>query len=290
MRIAKLEPYGLLQAAGDDARAFLHAQLTNDVASLAPNQARQAGWCTAKGRLLASFLVVPCEGGFLLQLSRDLLPAVASRLSMFILRSKVKLSDASANWAQFGLWGPGAEEALAASGITAPAGDFECAAAAGTVAIRLAPGRFLLLAAAARSASWQANASAEDWALAEIRAGRMLITQATQDQFVPQMVNLELAGGVDFRKGCYPGQEIVARAQYRGAVKRRMVRLRGPALRAAQALFSDDAPGQASGMVVNAAGGEALAVLPLEVIEGRIPVRAQPAGAALEILPLPYAL
>ena len=100
-RIAKLDHYGLLQAAGEDARAFLHAQLTNDIENLAPGQARYAGWCSAKGRLLATFLVVPYAGGFLLQLSRDLVPAVAKRLSMFVLRSKVKLTDASAQWAQY---------------------------------------------------------------------------------------------------------------------------------------------------------------------------------------------
>ena len=101
------------------------------------------------------------------------------------------------------------------------------------------------------------------------------------------MVNLELSGGVDFKKGCYPGQEIVARAQYRGAVKRRMYRLRG-ALQPGQDLYSDDAPGGTVGTVVNAAGDEALAVLQISAVEGKSPIRAQPQAAALEILPLPY--
>src|SRR5687767_3796866 len=98
MKIAKLEQYGLLQVTGEDARAFLHAQLTNDVENLAPGAARYAGWCSAKGRLLATFLVVPFQGGFLLQLARDLVPVVAKRLSMFILRSKVKITDATGQW------------------------------------------------------------------------------------------------------------------------------------------------------------------------------------------------
>jgi folate-binding Fe-S cluster repair protein YgfZ len=93
---------------------------------------------------------------------------------------------------------------------------------------------------------------------------------------------------VDFKKGCYPGQEIVARAQYRGAVKRRMVRLRGAALQPGQEIYSDDAPGQAGGTVVNAAGDEALAVLQVSAIEAKSPVRAEPQAAALEVLPLPY--
>lgn len=277
MKIAKLEQYGLLQVAGEDARAFLHAQLTNDVENLAPGTARYAGWCSAKGRLLATFLVVPSHGGFLLQLARDLVPVVAKRLSMFILRSKVKITDATGQWVQYGVWGSGEGHPLAVS------------ESGGAITVRIEPDRSLLLYPGA-SESRTPNASAEDWALAEIRAGRPLIAQATQDQFVPQMVNLELAGGVDFKKGCYPGQEIVARAQYRGAVKRRMVRLRGAALQPGQEIFSDDAPGQPSGTVVNAAGGEALAVLQVSAIEAHSPVRAQPQAAPLEVLPLPYSL
>jgi folate-binding protein YgfZ len=270
--IAKLEHYGLLQAAGEDARAFLHAQLTNDIEHLPPGRARYAGWCSAKGRLLASFLVIPYSGGFLLQLSRDLAPAVAKRLSMFVLRSKVKISDVSGQWTQYGLWAPGGN-ALAVSESD------------GSIAIGVDAGRHLVFAPDDRLSP---NAQAEEWTLAEVRAGRPLIAQPTQDQFVPQMVNLELAGGVDFKKGCYPGQEIVARAQYRGAVKRRMYHLRGAALQAGQALYSDDAPGQPSGTVVNAAGDESLAVLQTSAVEAKSPIRAQPQAAALEILPLPY--
>jgi hypothetical protein len=280
MNIARLEQYGLLQVAGEDARAFLHAQLTNDVENLAPGAARYAGWCSAKGRLLATFLVVPCPGGFLLQLSRDLVPVVAKRLSMFILRSRVKIADATGLWAQYGLWGPASGAALSVS------------ESGGSITVRIEPDRSLVLAPEPSSSRYSPNASPGDWALAEIRAGRALIAQATQDQFVPQMVNLELAGGVDFHKGCYPGQEIVARAQYRGAVKRRMVRLRGAALQPGQELYSDDTPGQAGGTVgtvVNSAGGESLAVLQVSAIEAKAPVRAQPQAAALEVLPLPYA-
>jgi len=272
MRIASLEQYGLLQVAGADARAFLHAQLTNDVEHLAPGMARYAGWCTAKGRLLATFLVVPRPDGFLLQLSRDLVPAVAKRLSMFILRSKVKITDVTGEWLQYGLW-----EVL-------PGGDLSIRQAEDRIEVGIGAQRTLLMTKTPQ----RADAAAEDWALDEIRAGRPMVVQATQDQFVPQMVNLELAGGVDFHKGCYPGQEIVARAQYRGAVKRRMVRLRGAALQPGQEIYSDDTPGQASGTVVNAAGAESLAVLQVAAIEAKAPVRPQPQAPALEVLPLSY--
>jgi len=285
MQIAKLGQYGLLHAGGDDARAFLHAQLTNDVENLAPDRVRFAGWCSAKGRLLATLLVVPCAGGFLLQLSRDLAPAVAKRLQMFILRSKVELTDVTDQWQQWGFWD---EAALAALGLAVPGSDLELTETQDTIAVRVEPQRFLVLTKKEMKHEATANASAESWTLAEIRAGRPLVVQATEDQFVPQMLNLELTGGVDFRKGCYPGQEIVARAQYRGAVKRRMYRLRGGPLQPGQDLFSDDAPEQASGTVVNSAGDESLAVLQISAVEAGAPFREQPHSTALEILPLPY--
>jgi folate-binding protein YgfZ len=275
MNIATLEQYGLLHVSGDDARAFLHGQFTNDIEHLAPGHARHAGWCTAKGRLLATLLVIPVADGFLLQLARDLVAPVAKRLSMFVLRSKVRLADASGQWRQYGLWGE-----------ATPAGELAVAAEPGRIRVRIDADRVLCLSAEVLAA----NAAAEDWTLAEIRAGRPLIVQATQDQFVPQMVNLELAGGVDFGKGCYPGQEIIARAQYRGAVKRRMYRLRGAPLAPGQELYSDAAPGEASGTVVSSARGESLAVLQVAAVESRSPIRAQAQGPALEVLSLPYSV
>jgi folate-binding protein YgfZ len=273
--IAKLERYGLLRAAGEDARAFLHAQLTNDIEHLLPGQARYAGWCSAKGRLLATFLVVPYSGGFLLQLSRDLVPTVAKRLSMFVLRSKLKITDVSAEWGQFGQWRDDGPAPLAVQEQD------------GTITVGVEAGRSLVLAEGA-SGHLAPNRPEEDWSLAEVRAGRVLIAQQTQDQFVPQMVNLELAGGVDFRKGCYPGQEIVARAQYRGEVKRRMYRLKGAVLKPGQELYSDNAPGQPSGTVINSAGEESLAVLQTSAVEAKSAIRTQAQAAPLEVLPLPY--
>lgn len=284
MRLARLNQYGLLQVTGDDARAFLHGQLTNDIENLAPGRARFAGWCTAKGRLLATFLVIARADGFLLQLSRDIAPAIAKRLAMFVLRSKVKVTDVTAEWAQAGTW----DAALLASlGIAVPEG-YGVSETQGALAVALEPGRWLLLATGDAASRLQADAAESAWTLAEIRAGRALISQPVQDQFVPQMVNLERAGGVDFRKGCYPGQEIVARAQYRGAVKRRMYRLRGASLVAGQALLGGEDPAEGGGLVVMGAEGEALAVLPVAAVEAGAAVRAQAGAPALEVLPLPY--
>jgi folate-binding protein YgfZ len=244
MECARLSRYGVLSVSGADARDFLHAQLTNDIENLPPDRAALAGWCSAKGRLLATFLVIPAPQGYLLQLARDLASPVAKRLSMFVLRAKVKIADESAGWAQFGLW-----DAEPPAQSVHWEGD--------QVSVRVGERRFLRLEPATRvsSSCW---GDEETWYLQEIREGRPLITAATQDQFVPQMVNLEALGGVDFKKGCYPGQEIVARAQYRGQVKRRMVRLAAPQGTRLK-------PGEAfnGGTVVDSAGGEVLAVMPI---------------------------
>jgi tRNA-modifying protein YgfZ len=248
MQRARLSRYGIISVSGADARAFLHAQLTNDIEHLAPERAALGGWCSAKGRLLASFLVVPSADGYLLQVSRDLAAPVAKRLAMFVLRSKVKIADESDAWQQQGVWDA----------------DFEGPDVAwkdGRATVRVGERRYLQLIPSVQTME-APDADETTWALQEIRAGRPLITAATQDQFVPQMVNYEKIGAVDFQKGCYPGQEIVARAQYRGQVKRRMVHAKAPAGTAL-------APGQEfnGGTVVDAAPGdgatELLAVMPV---------------------------
>jgi folate-binding protein YgfZ len=243
MECARLNRYGVLAVTGADAREFLHAQLTNDIAGLPADRVALAGWCTAKGRLLASFLVIPAPQGFLLQVARDLAPAVAKRLSMFILRSKVKLADESDAWAQYGIW----DVDLGVAGV---AWDGE------TATVRIAERRFLKIGKGLAQSCGQGE---EAWTLQEIRAGRPLISAATQDQFVPQMVNFETLGAINFQKGCYPGQEIVARAQYRGqGVKRRLVHVQAPA-------GTELKPGQEfnGGVIVDSAAGEALAVMPV---------------------------
>jgi folate-binding protein YgfZ len=240
MECARLNRYGLLAVTGADARDFLHAQLTNDIAHLPADRAALAGWCTPKGRLLASLLVIPSPEGFLLQLARDIAASTAKRLSMYVLRSKVKISDESDKLTQLGVW---------TTEWTIP----EVAWDGPIARVRVGDNRFLQIGPGLNGACGR---SEESWVLEEIRAGRPLISAATQDQFVPQMVNFETLGAINFQKGCYPGQEIVARAQYRGEVKRRLKRISAP--EGAQ-------PGQEfeGGVIVDAARGEALAVMPV---------------------------
>jgi hypothetical protein len=295
--------WGLIQAQGADAATFLQGQLTNDVASLGPGAARLAGYCSAKGRLLASFVVSrPAADEFLLACSADLLPATLKRLSMFVLRAKCRLSDASVERAPWGLAG---DAAAAWLGGAMPAAAWQVAAHGGGFAIRLpdaldapvasdAPGvpRLLWLAAPDAARPPLPILSADAWSWLEVHSGVARIVAATVDQFVPQMVNFELTAGVDFHKGCYPGQEVVARSQYRGTLKRRMhLVASGAPLAPGEEVFHSDDPGQPAGSVVLAASHDgrhaALVSLKTATID-RGTLQAGSNGAALTALPLPY--
>jgi tRNA-modifying protein YgfZ len=250
----RLADWGLIRAGGRDARSFLHGQLTQDVLHLPPDQARLAGYCSAKGRLLASFVMWSDGDDVLLACSADLLQAVLKRLSMFVLRAQCKLLDVTARHALWGLAG----EALSSSlGGAASGPAWHRASAAGGEAIRLPDAvvdgqpiaRWLWLGE--QPPAGAAALDAEAWRWLEATSGVVRIVAATVEQFVPQMVNLELVGGVNFQKGCYPGQEIVARSQYRGTTKRRgfVVHAATP-LAPGQEVFAAEDPGQPAGLVV----------------------------------------
>lgn len=252
-----LADWGLIRAAGEDARSFLHGQLTQDVLHLESQQARLAGYCSAKGRLQASFVVwrsTPDE--LFLACSSDVLPVVLKRLSMFVLRQKCKLSDVSSEWR---LWGVAGDPPAASTAGDKP---WSKADVEGRTVIRLPDAlvgdrripRWLVAQAAATAAPSPAGLDADTWRWLEVRSGTPRITAATADLFVPQMINFELVGGVHFQKGCYPGQEVVARSQYRGTLKRRGYVLEGDAaLQSAQELFHSADPDQPAGQVVLAA-------------------------------------
>ncbi len=211
----RLADWGVIRAQGADAASFLHGQLTQDFALLDREHARLAGFCTAKGRLLAT--MVGWKQGddeILLALPAETLAATLKRLSMFVLRAKCKLSDASGEFAVYGLLGTAAAEAW----TLARDGD------AVRIALPAAPGigRALRVQPAGAPAPEGAALSTDDWAWAEAEAGVAWVRGATVEAFVPQMINFEVLGGVSFKKGCYPGQEIVARSQYRGTLKRRL--------------------------------------------------------------------
>ena len=260
----RLDDWGVILAEGPEAASFLQSQLTQSVQDLPPDKARLAGYCSAKGRLLATFVAWrPGAEQVALACSADLLPATLKRLSMFVLRAKCRLRDGADTVALWGLAGPAA------------------AAWLGPEASRAAPmssgtreghptGRWIRLPDADATSRWLWAAGPADappplptlpaaaWAWLEVRSGVARVVGRTVDHFVPQMVNLEIVGGVDFRKGCYPGQEVVARSQYRGTLKRRMmlVSASGP-LAPADEVFHPADPGQPAGEVVLAAPGPA---------------------------------
>lgn len=307
----RLDHWGLMRARGSDAATFLHSQLTSDVAALPPGAVRLAGFCSAKGRLQASFLVWQNAGDeLLLACHASVLPTTLKRLSMFVLRAKCKLCDAAMPGPEpgspplhcTGLVGEVASAALRACGL-APDAAWQAIGVDGgsLLALPAVDGLARAVWVAPEGAPMPGPADAapialETWRRLEVRSGVPQIESATVDQFVPQMLNYELIGGVDFKKGCYPGQEIVARSQYRGTVKRRMFlfELDAPAA-AGQEVFHAADPGQPAGMVVNAAGAPggaastALVELKLAALGGTLHLGAVD-GPPLRPTALPYAV
>ncbi|WP_289623101.1 CAF17-like 4Fe-4S cluster assembly/insertion protein YgfZ [Trinickia acidisoli] len=316
-----LDQFGVIDAVGDDAASFLHGQLTNDVQHLDAASARLAGYCSPKGRLLASMLMWRAADVIRLLVSKELTAGVQKRLSMFVLRAKAKLADATDSVAVVGFAGD-VRTALARVFDALPDGvHVHVAGPAGSL-IRVPDAasrpRYLWIGpkalVQARLAALEgelARVSPALWDWLDIHAGEPRITQGVLEQFVPQMVNFDVIGGINFRKGCYPGQEIVARSQYRGTIKRRMALAHVASATPAAGLAADDSAGSAvrpgvelfhsgdasqpCGMVVNAAaaaegGIDLLAEIKLAALDGGTVHLGAADGPPLVFQPLPYAL
>ena len=291
----RLTDWALLRAHGADAATFLQGQLTQDVVGLRAGEARLAGYCSAKGRLLASFIVWRMgDDQFGLLCSADLAAAVRKRLSMYVLRARCRVDDASGEWLVFGLAGAAAQR------LTDAAKPWSARQQGAQWSIALpaaeqAPRALLVQPAAAPAPSLPAL-DPHVWSLLEVLSGMPRVTAATAEQFVPQMVNFELVGGVHFQKGCYPGQEVVARSQYRGTIKRRMhLFATNGSAQPGQEVFHSDDSAQPAGLVVNAAatagsGCRLLAEVKLASLEGGSLHLGSADGPLLRRLPLPYPL
>lgn len=242
--VTPLSHLSVIRAVGEDAAKFLQGQLTQDVVLLGMNEARLAAFCTAKGRMQASFIAfkrtsetviesapaLPPE--ILLICSHDILAPTLKRLSMFVMRAKVKLTDATADFALYGLVGDALQNtinSIASNAINTPATVefkhyFKFDADFSTL-ISLYPAfgqpRGLWVTPAAEPAPAGSALSTGLWQWGEVHSGIATITAPIAEAFVPQMLNYESVGGVNFKKGCYPGQEVVARSQFRGTLKRR---------------------------------------------------------------------
>ena len=286
--VARLGHLGVIRVAGDDAVSFLQGQLTNDFALLAPDQARLAAFLSAKGRMQASFVgVVRVPGEVLLVCSRDLLETVRKRLSMFVMRAKAKLTDATDEIAVYGI--AGGDIAAWARRDVGPAVMVGLPPAAGQA-------RALWLAPADGAAPEGPALSTELWLWGEVASGVATLSAPVVDAFVPQMLNYESVGGVNFKKGCYPGQEIVARSQFRGTLKRRAWVAHADSAPAVGAeVFHDADPAQPCGTVVQVAaaptgGWDAIVSMQTHAAAGGTLHAGAADGPVLSLYALPYAL
>ena len=294
-----LPDWGVIQAQGDDAANFLHNQLSNDLLLLPVGQSRLAAFCSAKGRMQASFVLVKsAPDTVLLVLSLDLLAQTLKRLSMFVLRAKVKMSDATSQWQLRGFVG---DSARALVGSSVP---WQTSVQDGAHAVALYPAvlgesqmpRALWIAPVGQALPAGADVSTDVWVWAEVMSGVTLVSHAVFEAFVPQMLNYESVGGVNFKKGCYPGQEVVARSQFRGTLKRRTALVHSPvALAAGQDIFTPADPEQPCATVVLCAarpdgqGFDALVSGTTESLQTGWRVGGSE-GDILALLPLPYPL
>ena len=291
--VAPLPHLGVIRVEGEDAATFLQGQMTQDFALLGSSEARLAAFCTAKGRMQASFIGFKrSPTDILLVISRDILAPTLKRLSMFVMRAKAKLTDASDAWQLYGLAGQAAPGESAAPWSKRDDGDASIV--------------FLYPADGQRRALWVApvgvpppvgNALPQElWQWGEVRSAIATITAPVVEAFVPQMLNYESVGGVNFKKGCYPGQEIVARSQFRGTLKRRAYPVHADVeLASGQEVFHETDASQPTGTVVQAAaapqgGWDAIVSMQTSAAQGGRLSLGGPDGPALQLQPLPYLL
>ncbi len=293
--IAPLSHLGVIRVEGEEAAKFLHGQLTQDFALLGPDQARLSAFLSAKGRMQASligFKRSPSE--ILLLCSQDLLATTLKRLSMFVMRAKAKLTDASADFALYGLAG---DTVTALAGGPAPAWTKADVGSASVIHLYPAAGqpRALWVAPAADPAPAGPTLDPALWQWSEVQSGVATLTQPLFEAFVPQMLNYESVGGVNFKKGCYPGQEVVARSQFRGTLKRRAYIAHADSDVAVGAeVFAASDLEQPCGTVVQVAaapggGVDLLLSMQISAADGSLQVGAVD-GVGIVLQPLPYAL
>ena len=294
--VAPITHLGVIKIEGEDAAKFIHGQLTQDFSLLDLHTARLAAFCTAKGRMQASFIGFKrSDTEILLVCSMDILPATLKRLSMFVMRAKAKLSDVSAEYSLFGLTG---------SAITIIADKLNSTWAKSEldskILVNLYPAdgipRQLCVAPVGTPAPQGQPLSADLWLWSEVRSGVATISAPVVEVFVPQMLNYESIGGVNFKKGCYPGQEIVARSQFRGTLKRRAFVVHADASMAAgDEVFAADDSTQPVATVVQAApapqgGFDAIVSVQLAAMQSGPLHLGTSEGPVIQIAPLPYTL
>lgn len=303
--LCDLSQFGTLRVSGTDAEPFLQNLLSNDIRDVSATRAQFSSLNSPKGRMLATMLIWREGDGYLLQLPRVLCEPIRKKLSMYILRSKVDIGDASDEIAMLGLAGGDAQEILCARFEPLPHEILGCVCTEHGMVIKIGDTCWQIITSPLQAQSlWlEMNRKARPvgsqcWDWLNIRSGIPVILPQTQELFVAQMANFDLVNGVNFKKGCYPGQEIVARTQYLGKLKRRMYLAHIDGTDSPQPgdeLYSADMEGQSSGVLANVAaapsgGYDVLAVLQTSSRETQAVHWKSPQGAALQFLPLPYSL
>ena len=293
--VCQIHDLGVIRVEGEDAAKFIHGQLTQDFALLGTDQARLAAFCNAKGRMQASFVGFKASPtDILLVCRKEILATTLKRLSMFVMRAKARLSDASPEFQVFGLAGDAMEAVAGRAHSIWALGRFDT-----HFLIDLYPAlgvnRQLCLVPSGEPAPSGPMLSIALWEWAEVQSGVATINPVVYEAFVPQMLNYESIGGVNFKKGCYPGQEVVARSQFRGTLKRRgfVVHSAG-ALSSGQEVFTSEPDTESVGTIVQVAphpdgGFDAIASLQLAAAHGGLRAGSV-TGPVVEVLPLPYPL
>ncbi len=298
--VTPLGHLGVIRALGPDAATFLQGQLTQDVVSMGHDTARLAAFCNAKGRMQASFVIFKRKNDddtqeYLMICSADILAQTLKRLSMFVMRAKVKLTDASADYKLYGLVDDAIDSGAYSTRINWAKHDFE---GQNKVFLYPAAGRERVLCCVPNGLPPPAGADLPlaTWNWLEVQCGIAMISQPIFEAFVPQMLNYESVGGVNFKKGCYPGQEVVARSQFRGTLKRRAYVVHGAGEpQVGQDVFHSSDAGQPCGLVAACAanpngGFDAIVSIQTAAALGGTLTLGSPQGAMLNVLPLPYPL
>ncbi len=303
--VADASSLGLIEIEGRDTADFLQGQLSNDVVALDPGQGQWTTYNSPKGRMLATLFLMRDPSGerHSALLACDLVEPTAKRLAMFVLRAKVAIRSAEKPYRSLGVGGPDAARAIESTfGAAPPAGGV--AMRDGARVAHFPDGRFIVIAPQAASpavlealSTHATPAGAHVWAWLGVRAGVPMITRATQDQFVAQAANWDVLGGLNFRKGCFTGQEVVARTQHLGRLKERLYAFRAAvdAPQGGTRLFSKVFGDQASGTVVNSApdpdgGSRFLAVAQIAAADAGPMAIGAPDGPQVHREPLPYDL
>jgi hypothetical protein len=300
--LCDLAHFGLISVSGDDATTFLQGQLTNDINQVSDTQSQLSAYCTPKGRALATFFITKRQGVYYLSIARDLLEPILKRLRMYVMRSKVSLEDASASLVHFGYAAPDGDARLQAILGKVPANAYDTLQSGGLTIMRQpAPiPRFKILGELdeARKLWERLNVNAacvgrSSWEYFNVLSGVPMVTQASSEAWVPQMLNMHLINGVSFTKGCFPGQEIVARLKYLGKSKRQMYRVGIPHCVAVPAVGTNIASTNdaEAGTILNATLNpdgyvEALAVMKIAEANQALHF----GEYAVKVLELPYAL